>query len=265
MLRREVDDDLLVRLREGVLPDDERVGMLPDCAREGGPEVLGLSHVEQLRLEAEGTGRRLDLFPGRRESRAAHVQEGRDPGGFRNHLPEQLDPFRVDLGDDGAHPGDVPAGSGEARDDALPTGSASPVMTTGMVRGRMLGRQGRLRPSRHDQVDLQSDELRGQARESLVAAVGRAVLDHEVLPLDVPEIAQPLPEGVEVGRIDRRRRSLEHADPVELSRRLGLESKGPGEQAEGDAGDEGATIHQRRAITRSAKSSITRYCRLSGG
>ena len=30
-------------------------------------------------------------------------------------------------------------------------------------------------------------------------------------------------------------------------------------------GDEGATLHQRRAITQSAKSSITRYCRLSGG
>jgi hypothetical protein len=65
----------------------------------------------------------------------------------------------------------------------------------------VLGRQGRGRPSRHDQVHLQSNELRRQARESLVATIGRSVLDHEVLPLDVPEISQPLPEGVEVGLI----------------------------------------------------------------
>src|SRR5258708_7288410 len=116
-----------------------------------------------------------------------------------------------------------------------------------------------------DRLHLQSNEPRGQAREPLVAAIGRSVLDDEVLPFDVPEISQPLPEGIEVGRIDRGRRSLEHADPVDLSRRLGLEGEGRGEQAEGDAGDEGAPSDHSRAITRSAKSSITRYCRFSGG
>ena len=70
-----VNNEPLVRLREGVEPDDECVGTLPDCALECRGQSLGLSHVEKLRLEAEGSRCRLDLFPrrGKRGVREAEV------------------------------------------------------------------------------------------------------------------------------------------------------------------------------------------------
>ena len=49
--------------------------------------------------------------------------------------------------------------------------------------------------------------------------VGRPILHDKAPPLNVSELAQPLPEALHVGGIDRLRRPIEHADAIEL---LGL-------------------------------------------
>jgi hypothetical protein len=94
-----VNNEPLVRLREGVEPDDECIGTLPDCALKCRAQSLRLSHVEKLRLEAEGSRCRLDLFPRRGKRGTTHVEEGSDSGGSRKQFPEKLDPFCVELRD----------------------------------------------------------------------------------------------------------------------------------------------------------------------
>src|SRR4029453_17536946 len=80
----------------------------------------------------------------------------------------------------------------------------------------ILGRQGRWRSSRHDQVYIQSNQLSREARELVVSAFGRSILDDEVLTLNVPGIPQTSSKSIKVGSVDRRGRSLEHANSVDL-------------------------------------------------
>src|SRR6267142_5743928 len=51
--------------------------------------------------------------------------------------------------------------------------------------------QRRSRPPRHDQVYLQANQVGRQVREPLGSAVGRSILDHIVLPLDVSSSCSP--------------------------------------------------------------------------
>jgi len=46
--------------------------------------------------------------------------------------------------------------------------------------------------------------------------LGRSVLDDEALALNVPKFPQPLSEALDVGGIDHRRGSFDHADATEL-------------------------------------------------
>ena len=55
MLCREVNDEPLVRLREGVKAHDEPIRALPDRAVERGPQIFKLSHIEKLGLHPEGS------------------------------------------------------------------------------------------------------------------------------------------------------------------------------------------------------------------
>jgi len=50
----------------------------------------------------------------------------------------------------------------------------------------------RRRSAGHDQVDAVAHQLRDELGETLALAVGRAVVDVEVLPLHVSELTQPV-------------------------------------------------------------------------
>ena len=184
-------------------PDDECIGTLPDCALKCRAQSLRLSHVEKLRLEAEGSRCRLDLFPRRGKRGTTHVEEDSDSGGSRKQFPEKLDPFCVELRDNGADPGDISTRVGEARDDSVPDGIGKPRNDDRNRRRRILGGQGRWRSPGQDQVHVQPNQFSRQSRVSFVSAVGRSVLDDEILPLDVSELPKTPPEGLEIGRIRR--------------------------------------------------------------
>jgi hypothetical protein len=65
MLCGKVNDDPLIRLRQGVEPHDDHICTLPDRAVERRPQVFRLSHVEKLGADPEGSRGRLDLSPRR--------------------------------------------------------------------------------------------------------------------------------------------------------------------------------------------------------
>ena len=51
MLCRKVNDEPLIRLREGVEPHHERVSAVPDCGIKRLLDILGPSHVKELGLD----------------------------------------------------------------------------------------------------------------------------------------------------------------------------------------------------------------------
>src|SRR2546425_8160603 len=115
---------------------------------------------------------------------------------------------------------DVSARVSETDDDALSNRVADAGDDHWKCSGGILRRQRRGRPACQDHVHLELDQLGRKLWISGVAAVGGPVLDDEIFPFDVPQRPQPLPKALEVGGIDRRRRSFEHADAVEPVRRL---------------------------------------------
>src|SRR5262245_24549508 len=133
MLPSKLDDELAIRLGEGVEGDDEPIGTLLDRSRERGPQISSLPNVEELGFDAQGSRRALNLFPRRRHGRATHVAQGRDPNGFRNQRAEKLNTFRIQLCDHRVQPCDVPAGRARLATMPCATGSPAPVMTMGIV------------------------------------------------------------------------------------------------------------------------------------
>jgi hypothetical protein len=55
---------------------------------------------------------------------------------------------------------------------------------------------GRIPAPGHDDVHRETDQLGCEVGEAIELIVCVAVLDGEVLPLDIAEVAQPLPEGL---------------------------------------------------------------------
>jgi hypothetical protein len=85
---REVNDRSMIRLSDSIDADDNRVGTLPDGGIERSREVFWLPHVEELGLDAKRSGRSFYFLPLRRDTRITHIEQGRDPCGFRNQFPE---------------------------------------------------------------------------------------------------------------------------------------------------------------------------------
>src|SRR5207247_1262492 len=135
-------------------------GRVPEGGLERRSQTLSPSAVETLRLETQGPRGHLNLRPLRWNGRVTHIEEGGDSRGAWNQVPEQLDPFRVELRHDGAQPRDIAARMGKAGDDALPNRIADPQDDHGNRYGGVLGGQRCRRPPRQDQVWLQSEQLR---------------------------------------------------------------------------------------------------------
>jgi hypothetical protein len=113
-----------------------------------------------------------------------------------------------------------------------------------MVRVALLAASAAGVPLVQDQVHIQPNQLSRQARESFVAAIGRSVLDDEVLLLDIPKFEQAASKALEVGSVDRRRRSLEHADAIDFLR-LRLADERRREYAPTHCNDECPPVHHR--------------------
>ena len=107
----------------------------------------------------------------------------------------------------------------------------------------MLGRERRRRSSCQDQVHLVLSQLGREVRESIVAAIGRSVLDDEILALDVAQSPEPVTKGVEIGGIRRRRCPLEHADPINSVRRLRRDRDGSKSDADSESYRESDQTH----------------------
>ena len=100
------------------------------------------------------------------------------------------------------------------------------------------------RAPRDDQVHLRFGQLGRQLRKAVVSSFRPPILEGDVPPLDPAPVAELRVEprqqpGVLRGRCGGR----EMADPVYLPRLLRLGRESPGNDAKGQACDEGAPVH----------------------
>jgi hypothetical protein len=128
-------------------------------------------------------------------------------------------------------PGNVAAGARDVPDEPGPDGIESVNHDDRDRRGDLLCRDDLWVATRHDDVDLEPDQVLGELREPLQLPVGEAVLDHHVPSGDVAEITQAVFEGVHKVRRPLARRAQQIRDPGNLARRLRLSGKRYGENA----------------------------------
>ena len=124
-----------------------------------------------------------------------------------------------------------------------------------MVDGRLLSRVDRRRRIRDDDIHREADQLRGEVRQTALVILRRAVRNRQVLALEIPEVAQPLPEALEI--LDRsgtmRGAGAEKADAADLRRRRSgrgerrhKEAQGKGEEKSDGAARRGSLrVHGR--------------------
>ena len=147
-----------------------------------------------------------------------------------------VDPFRIYFDVKVAETRDIPARATEAGDEASSDRIANGRHDDRNGSTRPLRRQGRWRPPRENQIDLQANQLVCQFQEPFVAPVRRSIHDLEVLPLLVPKFPHPLSEGIDVGSVEDGGSRLQHADPVDPPCRLRPGDERCDEQHKGDNG-----------------------------
>jgi hypothetical protein len=96
--------------------------------------------------------------------------------------------------------------------------------------------------TRHDDVDLEPDQVLGELREPLRLPVGEAVLDHHVPSRDVAEITQAVFEGFHEARRLLARRAQQNPDSGNLPPLLRLGGERRGEESS-RTNNKGAPIH----------------------
>ena len=112
-------------------------------------------------------------------------------------------------------------------------------------RSGFLGRKTRLRAARHDHVDLECHEVRGEILQPIVIPFRESAVDNERFALDVTQLAQLGLEDLHARLLIGCRFRAENADAVDLCRLLLRERIECAREA-GDShgyGDESSALH----------------------
>ena len=90
----------------------------------------------------------------------------------------------------------------------------------GNGRGDALDRPDRQVTERDQDIRPELHQLSGEIGNAIIAALAEAVIDDDVLTLDIAELFQPLAESRRLDRISRRSSRPDPADPRDLCRLL---------------------------------------------
>src|SRR5207302_7379642 len=116
---------------------------------------------------------------------------------------QQIDPLCLELTHQHGKARDIAARAREARDQS---GLHRVCDRSGDDRNlsvSVLGRQSRGRAAGYDQIDVAPGQFGSELRVAAIAALCRAILDEQVLALDITELPQALSKLVDVRRIGR--------------------------------------------------------------
>src|SRR5215468_1987228 len=131
----------------------------------------------------------------------------------------------------------------KAGDDSAPDRIGRQPDNDGYGRGGLLGGEGRGSGGASDDVYFQADEISCETCELIGVPLGEPELQGNVLALDPPELAEPLPECIQVEPLIGRRSVVQVPDPTNLPGLLRLGRERPGEEHRTRASKERSTIH----------------------
>src|SRR5215211_1549666 len=123
----------------------------------------------------------------------------------------------------------------------MPTGSRTAIMTMGIVLVASLIAVTPCVPHDTMRLHLEPDQLGRQVGQPVDPILRISIVDDNILALNPPELAQPLPERIEQGRPIGRRRHPKKTYPRHLSRLLRVGGERRGEETHGEDSDEGDT------------------------
>ena len=192
-------------------------------SNSAGPRASAIWRPElQLRRRRLGLSQRLRLEHGVRGI-PQHPHSRR----LGTQLTDQLELLADDVGGVGRAARDIAARPREARDQAGPHRISHTHHHDGDGARRLLRRQRSLGHHRHEHIDLEGDELRGERGEALEPLLGSPVLDGQVLSFRVTEPAQLPTEDLLAGRLGG------HGEVPHAVRRCGR-LRGSGRRRESD-------------------------------
>src|SRR5262249_36828825 len=111
-----------------------------------------------------------------------------------------------------------------------------------------------LRPLRYDEVHLEPDQLGRQVGQPVDPTLRISIVDDNILALNPPELAQPLPERVEQGRPIGRGRQPKETYPRHLARLLlRARRERPTRCRAAEQRDERAALHSTTSSARCCK------------
>ena len=121
----------------------------------------------------------------------ASIPKNRDLAGARDHLLEQFQALRDQLGRKGSHASNVSTGARQAGDRACAHRVRDERDDDGDPGSRLFRREGGRRRRRNDDVHVAANQVGGESRQPVLLARRPAVLNGKVLPLDPAQLAQP--------------------------------------------------------------------------
>jgi hypothetical protein len=168
------------------------------------------------------------------------LEHGHTGGGW-SHLLEQLELFPCEIRGCAYRPCDVPPWLRQAPHQPLLDRIEGARKDDGDGGGLLTSCPRRECPEGHEDVHLETHQLSGEGGEQRLFSPERAVLNANVLALDIAQITQPLPEGRDTAlgvRESRREVCIgEDANDGDVLPRLGVGCEECREDAEGE-GDE---------------------------
>src|SRR5207302_10087297 len=114
--------------------------------------------------------------------------------------------------------------------------------------GGVVGWRHSLRPPRYDEVHLEPDQLGRQVGQPVDPTLRISIVDDNILALNPPELAQPLPERVEVGRPVGRGRQIKKTYPRHPPRLLRFGGQRRREESRAQGAEERAAVHHGNLI-----------------
>src|SRR5574337_2226370 len=162
------------------------------------------------------------------------------PGDRGDGFLEQLQLFGAQVRGEEGEPRDVPAWPRQVPDETGSHGIGNDHHDNGERLRRVLGREGRWRRMRNNDVNLEAHQFSREVCKPLGLPCSPSVLHREILPLDMAKLTQPLPEGLySFGRDANGGRPAEQKpDSRDLGRLLRFGGERCGEQAPGQSADE---------------------------
>src|SRR5262249_6238750 len=209
---------------------------------EGALELDDRADLKDPRLETELI-RRPDRSPRGYSLGHACVVEEDHSGKLGHSLGKELDLLGDDLLVLRGEPRDVTTGTCKARHEAsVDRVDQDDTNDDRDAAGRLLGGPDRRSSGQGDDVNLEPDELCGKRRKAIGVAFRPAILDRHGLAFDIAQLAQALPERLQLRARRRRRVPVpEVPDPWDLARALRLGGDRRGQEGQG-ASDESASV-----------------------